>query len=41
MLPHPFRDDAPYQLRSSYGMRTLALPLDNILLLEEKGEMRR
>ena len=40
MLPHQFRDDAPYHLRSSYGMRTLPLPLVNIILLSEKGGMR-
>ena len=38
MLPHQFRDGAPYQLRSSYEMRTPPLSLGSVILLEEKGE---
>ena len=40
MLPHRFRDNAPYQLGSSYGMRTMPFSLGNIILLKEKGGMR-
>ena len=40
MLPHQFRDNAPYQLRSSYGIKTMLLSPGNIILLKEKGEMR-
>ena len=29
MLPHQFRDDTPYQLGSSYGMKTKPLSLGN------------
>ena len=39
-MPHQFRDNAPYQLRSSYGMRTTPLALGNIILLKEKRGMR-
>ena len=36
MLPHQFRSNAPYQLRSSYGTRMMPLSLGNIILLKEK-----
>ena len=38
MLPHQFRDNTAYQLRSSYGMRMTPFSLGNIILLKEKGE---
>ena len=38
MLPHQFRDNAPCQLGSSYGMRR-PFSLGNIILLKEKGGM--
>ena len=38
MLPHQFRDNAPCQLGSSYGMNEgSSLSLGNIILLKEKG----
>ena len=40
MLPRQFRDNAPSQLGSSYGMRTMPLFPGNIILLKEKGRMR-
>ena len=40
MLPHQFRDNAPCQLGSSYGMRMTPFSLGNIILLKEKGGMR-
>ena len=39
-MPLKFRDNAPYQLGSSYGMRTMPLSLGNIILLKEKGNER-
>ena len=38
MLPHQFRDEAPHQLRSSYGMKMMPLSLGNIILLKEENE---
>ena len=40
MLPHQFREDAPYQLRSRYRMRMMPLSLGNIILLKEVGNER-
>ena len=40
MLPHQLRDNAPYHLRSSYGMRMMPFFLGNVILLKEKGAMR-
>ena len=40
MLPHQFREDAPYQLRSSYRMRMMPLSLGNMVLLKEVGNER-
>ena len=40
MLPHQFRDNAPCQLGSSYGMRTMPLFPRQHILLKEKGGMR-
>ena len=41
MLPHKFRDNAPCQLRSSYGTRMSPLSLSNIILLKRKGGNER
>ena len=40
MLPHQLRDNAPYHLRSNYGMRMMPFSLGNVILLKEKGAMR-
>ena len=37
MLPHQFRDNAPYQLGSSYGTKMTPIFLENIILLKEMG----
>ena len=40
MLSHQFRDNAPYQLGNSYGMKMMPLSPGNIIILKEKGGMR-
>ena len=35
-----YRDNAPYQLWISYGMRMMPLSLGNIILLKEKGGIK-
>jgi len=39
MLPQQFKDDTPYHLRSSHGMRMSPLSLGN-RILKENGKMR-